>query len=124
MIFNNMRTMNATTGMGIGALGCAPFDGGFSVVPTWPAHGWLAALATVTQIGGWLCIAGALPRLPALETSILLVGQPVLSVVWGVWLFGERLSLVQWTGSALVLVGVAALSARGAVQPPVENRGC
>lgn len=113
--------LDATLGMGLGALACAPFDHGFSLVPTWPAHGWLAALAVVTQIVGWLCIAGALPRLPALETSILLVGQPVLSVVWGVWLFGERLSGLQWTGAALVLVGVAALSARSAVQPRMER---
>jgi drug/metabolite transporter (DMT)-like permease len=113
---------DATFGMALGALACAGFDAGFSLIPTWPAHGWLAALAVVTQVGGWLCLGSALPHLPALETSVLLVGQPVLAVCWGMWLFDERLSGVQWMGSALVLVGVATLSARGAVQPSVATR--
>jgi drug/metabolite transporter (DMT)-like permease len=52
----------------------------------------------------------ALPRLPVVETSVLLLGQPVFTVIWGVLLFDERLSFLQWAGSAIVLAGVAALS--------------
>jgi drug/metabolite transporter (DMT)-like permease len=52
----------------------------------------------------------ALPKLPVVETSVLLLGQPVFTVVWGVLLFDERLSALQWTGSAIVLAGVALLS--------------
>jgi drug/metabolite transporter (DMT)-like permease len=52
----------------------------------------------------------ALPRLPVVETSVLLLGQPVFTVIWGVLLFDERLSLVQWIGSAIVLAGVGVLS--------------
>ena len=49
-------------------------------------------LALVTQVVGWLLIATALPRLPAIETSVMLLGQPVLTVLWGVLIFAERLS--------------------------------
>jgi hypothetical protein len=33
------------------------------------------------------------------ETSILLLGQPIFTVLWGVLLFDERLSVLQWLGS-------------------------
>jgi drug/metabolite transporter (DMT)-like permease len=50
-----------------------------------------------------------MPRLPAIETSILLLGQPVFAVVWGRMLFAERLSPLQWAGCAVVLIGVGTL---------------
>jgi drug/metabolite transporter (DMT)-like permease len=74
------------------------------------AHLWLLALALVSQVMGWLFIATALPRLPAIETSVLLLVQPVFAIAWGVLFFAERLSSVQWIGSAIVLAGVAVLS--------------
>jgi drug/metabolite transporter (DMT)-like permease len=102
--------LDSTVGMAIGALLCAPFDPGFTFVPSWPAHAWLALLALVSQVIGWLLIAPALPRLPAIETSILLLVQPVFALAWGVLFFAERLSALQWFGAALVLAGVGALS--------------
>jgi drug/metabolite transporter (DMT)-like permease len=102
--------LDSTVGMAIGALLCAPFDPGFTFAPSWPAHAWLAVLALVSQVIGWLLIAPALPRLPAIETSILLLVQPVFALAWGALFFAERLSALQWFGSALVLAGVGALS--------------
>jgi drug/metabolite transporter (DMT)-like permease len=55
-------------------------------------------------------IATALPRLPTVETSIMLLVQPIFAVIWGVLFFDERLSPIQWIGTALVLIGVATLS--------------
>ena len=103
--------LDSTIGTVAGALLCAPLDPRFAVVPTWPAHLWLVLLALVSQVVGWLLIATALPRLPAVETSIMLLVQPVFAVVWSLLVFAERLSALQWTGSALVLGGVATLSA-------------
>jgi drug/metabolite transporter (DMT)-like permease len=73
-------------------------------------------LALVSQVAGWLLIATALPRLPAVETSVLLPVQPVFALIWGVLIFSERLSPVQWVGALLVLTGVgtAAWLARAA----------
>jgi drug/metabolite transporter (DMT)-like permease len=73
---------------------------------------WLALLAIGSQVIGWLLIGVALPKLPVVETSVLLLGQPVFTVIWGVLLFDERLSPVQWTGAAIVLAGVGVLSIR------------
>jgi drug/metabolite transporter (DMT)-like permease len=107
--------LDSTIGTVGGALLCVPFDPHFAIAPAWPAHLWLVLLAMASQVVGWLLIATALPRLPAVETSIILLVQPVFAVLWGMLVFAEHLSMLQWTGSALVLGGVATLSAGGAV---------
>ena len=104
--------LDSTIGVVAGALVAAPFDPHFAFTPSWPAHGWLAALALVAQVVGWLLIATALPQLPAVETSILLLVQPVLTVLWGRVFFDERLSVIQWAGIGLVLAGVGSMSRR------------
>ena len=102
--------LESTLGVVAGSLLVAPFDARFSFAPHFPAHAWLMVLAVVAQVIGWLLIATALPRLPAVETSILLLGQPVFALLWGVLIFGERLSPLQWAGAAVVLGGVATAS--------------
>lgn len=109
--------LDATLGAAIGTLVLgAIFDSEFSLVPAWPAHGWLIALALVAQVFGWLLISSALPRLPALETSVMLLIQPMATVLWGYLIFEELLSTLQWGGVALVLGGVAVLAAKGSVR--------
>ena len=123
--------LDATMGAVIAALAAGLLtDPGFSFVPTWPAHGWLALLGLGSQVIGWLCIMAALPRLPALDTSVILLLQPVLTVIWALLIFGEFLSVAQWVGVALVLVGIAGLSlggslktAPGDVAAPAAARG-
>jgi drug/metabolite transporter (DMT)-like permease len=108
---------DATLGTAAGALAMGlalPVDFGFGV--SWPAHGWLAALALVAQAAGWLLITSALPRLPALDTSVLILLQPVGAIIWAYLIFTEALSAVQWSGVALVLGGILLLSGRGAVR--------
>jgi drug/metabolite transporter (DMT)-like permease len=108
--------LDSTIGCVIGAMVCAIFDPHFALLPTWPAHLWLVLLALTSQVMGWLLIATALPRLPSVETSILLLGQPIFTVIWGLMIFDERLSMLQWSGSALVLAGVTVLSVSRARQ--------
>jgi len=91
-------------------------DPGFSLVPTWPAHGWLVASGLGPQVVGWLAILYALPRLPALDTSVILLMQPVLTVAWAWWLLAETPSAVQLAGVGLVLAGVALVNVSGALR--------
>ena len=102
--------LDSTAGMIAGALACAVFDPRFTFTPGPTATLWLVLLAIGSQVIGWLLIGAALPRLPVVETSVLLLGQPVFTVIWGVLLFDERLSVLQWIGSAIVLAGVGVLS--------------
>jgi drug/metabolite transporter (DMT)-like permease len=81
--------------------------GDLNLVPSWPAHGWLVLLALSAQFAGGLLIAVALPRLPAVLTSLLLLTQPVLSVFLAMILVAETPSAFQLVGVLLVLVGVA-----------------
>ena len=97
-------------------------DPGFSLAPSWPAHAWLAALAILAHAAGWLLIANALPRLPALETSVMLLLQPALTLMWAMIIFSERLAALQWLGVVLVLIGIAAAAMRGIVRPAVAER--
>lgn len=102
--------LDATLGMTAGALLFGLADPGLDFTIHWPAHAWLLALAIIVQVAGWLCLAVALPRLPALQTSVLILLQPVGTVAWAWILFGEHLSPLQWLGALMVLGGVAALT--------------
>ena len=72
-----------------------------------PGHLWLAALGVVCQSAGSLFIGVSLPRLPAALTSIILLAQPVASVVLSRLLLNETPSLVQYAGVVLVIAGIA-----------------
>jgi drug/metabolite transporter (DMT)-like permease len=102
--------LDSTIGVVVGAIGCALFDRHFTLSPGRTAQLWLIALAVLSQVVGWLLIGTALPKLPVVETSVLLLGQPVATVIWVRIVFTERLSPLQWAGAAVVLCGVAALT--------------
>ena len=107
--------LDATLGAVLGTAAVGAADGQLDLIATWPAHGWLLALAVGSQVVGWQLIGAALPRLPALETSVLLLLQPMLTAIWAWLLFSELLAAVQIAGMALVLSGVGWLSISGIV---------
>ncbi|HLF43987.1 MAG TPA: DMT family transporter [Acidimicrobiia bacterium] len=110
--------MEATAGGVVTMLFFGAVTGGIDFTPTWPAHGWLIALAFGAQVGGWLLIGFALPRLPAVETATIILVQPVLTMIWASIIFDERPSPIQLTGAALVLAGVGFVAiARARVAP-------
>jgi drug/metabolite transporter (DMT)-like permease len=66
----------------------------------------LAALALITQVGGYIAINYALGHLPASIVSPTLLGQPVVTAFLAIPLLGEALSWGQVLGGALVLAGI------------------
>jgi drug/metabolite transporter (DMT)-like permease len=108
--------LDATVGAAAISLVAGLFDTGFELAPSWPAHGWLLALALGTQVVSWLLITTALPRLPALETSVILLVQPVGSILWARLIFSERLSTLQWAGAVVVIAGVAMMTSLGTMR--------
>jgi drug/metabolite transporter (DMT)-like permease len=98
--------LDATLGTAAGTWTVGLVYGGLDLAVTWPAHGWLFALALGSQVVGWMLIGAALPRLPAVETSVVLFLQPVLTMLWGWLIFAERFSTLQGAGMALVVGGV------------------
>ncbi|MFW6052021.1 MAG: DMT family transporter [Myxococcota bacterium] len=114
--------LDASIGLAVGALLLGGLDPGFDLSPHWPAHGWLLALALVAQTFGWLLLAMVLPRLPALETSVMLLLQPIGAMIWGWLLFDERVNVLQGWGALLVLGGIAALQLGASVEPRTPHR--
>jgi drug/metabolite transporter (DMT)-like permease len=110
--------LDATAVTTVVAAALGPVAGGIDLVPRWPSAGWLLLLAVTSQVVGWLLISLSLPRLPAALTSLLLLLQPLASVVLAALTLGERPSPLQLTGCAIVLAGVV----YGATAPrrPVE----
>lgn len=108
---------DVTLGTVAGAAVAGVATGTLDFVPSWPAHGWLVTLAVLAQVFGWLMIGYALPRLPALSTSVLILIQPVGALLWGALIFSEFLAPIQAAGVVLVLAGVAVTTLRGSVRP-------
>jgi drug/metabolite transporter (DMT)-like permease len=98
----------AVTAVGAGLFGAAVGD--LNLQPSLPAHGYLMALGVLSQSVGYLLIQASLPKLPAVVTSVLLLIQPVTTVVFGATLLDEIPSLSQMAGVALVLSGMALAS--------------
>ena len=78
-----------------------------------PALGWLIILALVSQTLGWLLITSCLPHLPAAMSSLLLLVQPAAALVLAAIVLGQRPTLVQLAGAALVCGGVLVAARSG-----------
>jgi drug/metabolite transporter (DMT)-like permease len=75
-------------------------------IPAFPGAWWLITLALTSQVLGWMLITISLPRLPAALTSLLLMIQPIGSMILGALIFGESPSALQLLGVLVVLGAV------------------
>jgi drug/metabolite transporter (DMT)-like permease len=96
-------TLSAAVFSAIGGVAIGDIDW----TPGLEAQAWLILLALSSQVLGWLLISVSLPRLPAVITSIVLMLQPMTTVLLGAMLLSEKPSAVQLTGVFVVLAGVA-----------------
>ena len=103
---------DATLAGAIGSLAAGLVFRDVSLIPSWPAHGWLILLALTSQVLGWLLISLSLPRLPAAVTSVVLTVQPVGSVALGVVLLAESPSALQLVGVVAILAGLVMATVR------------
>jgi len=90
-------------------------------VPSWPAHGWLIALALISQVAGYGLINLSLPRLPAVLTSVLLLAQPIATLIFSGLLLGEAPSGLQLGGVTLILGGVLLAAVRRGAPPLADG---
>ena len=102
--------MSALVGIALGEL---------DPLPGWEAQLWLVVLALSSQVLGWLLISVSLPRLPAVLTSVLLMLQPLLAVVFAALLVDERPSPVQLAGAVAILLAVLLASSSRPDTAPV-----
>lgn len=97
---------DSTFGAAVGAILLGLGFGSLQWTPSWSALGWLALLGLTSQVLGWLLITSALPRLPAGISALMLLIQPVAALGLAALVLGERPSLIQIAGAALVCGGV------------------
>ncbi|MFN3630439.1 MAG: EamA family transporter [Casimicrobiaceae bacterium] len=69
--------------------------------------GHLAVLAYAAQVFGYGFWAWLLMRNDAAAVSPFALWVPVAGMLSTAWVFGERLTALAWTGSAIVLIGLA-----------------
>jgi drug/metabolite transporter (DMT)-like permease len=81
--------------------------GDLDPIPAATSLAWLALLGLTSQSLGYLLISLSLPRLPAVLTSIILLAQPVATVVLSIGLLHEAPSPPQLIGVVLVIGGIA-----------------
>jgi drug/metabolite transporter (DMT)-like permease len=98
-----IATVGTATVAGLAGLTIGDLD----PTPALASLGWLAVLGITAQSLGYLSISVALPRLPAVVTSIILLTQPVFTVGLGMVLLAERPSPAQLLGVVLVVGGIA-----------------
>ena len=112
----------AVTALLAGLFGAAVGD--LDLAPGLPALAYLLALGILSQSVGYLFIQVSLPRLPAVITSVLLLVQPVATMVLGAILLAELPSPWQLVGVALVLGGMAlATGAPARIHAALATRG-
>jgi drug/metabolite transporter (DMT)-like permease len=66
----------------------------------------LVAMAWISHAGGQGLLSIALGRLPAVFSSLVIFLEAIAAAAFGWMILGERLTLVQVTGGALILVGI------------------
>ncbi len=66
----------------------------------------LLALGLFCQTIGWALIAGAMPKIRASFTGLILLLQPTLSFVWDVLIFKRPTDLLNWTGVIFTLAAI------------------
>ena len=81
--------------------------GDLDLVPSWPSHFWLILVGLTSQSIGYLLISMSLPRLPAAIVSIILLAQPVATVLLARVLLNEIPSWFQAGGVLLIVGGIA-----------------
>lgn len=110
LVRSNYRTMTVMAWSSIGTLIVllpVTLWRGESLVPH-TLHGMLmlVGLAVISHVGGQGLIAYALAKLPAALSSITLLVQPVIATVLGASLFHEYLSVPEFVGGAIILIGI------------------
>ena len=87
----------------LACLVCLPMA--FPVVGAGPADWLVVGYLGVVQIGlAYLALSSAMPHVPALEASTLLLVEPALNPAWAYLAHDERPRALSWVGGALIVL--------------------
>ena len=90
--------------------------GGDLILPEkWYLWGNLIALAVFLTAISFLCTTGAIQYIGSTPTAILGALEPVTAILFGITVFGERLTLRESLGLALIITAVTSVIAGGGI---------
>ena len=81
----------------------------------------LAALGLFCHALGWILIAGALPKIRASLSGLILLLEPALAFVWDVLFFQRPTSLVNWLGVVIALAAIYLGMGRRSADPDTAS---
>jgi len=88
---------------------------------SWESYGAIVFLSVFCTIGGFLSYNYALTRIEASRASVFINGIPVVTAVGAWFILGERLTLLQMAGGALVLLAVFITTIRRRPTTQLQN---
>ena len=96
---------------------------GYRDVPAWPASAWLdiGYLVVFATIIGFVLFYWAVRRFGAGLASMVSYLVPVFALLQAALLLNERITVVEVTGGAIILVGVRLATRRSAAVLPLED---
>ena len=96
---------------------------GYQDVPSWPASAWLdiAYLVVFATIVGFVLFYWAVRRFGAGLASMVSYLVPLFAITQAVFILGERPTMVEIAGGAIILVGVRLATWRTPVITPLED---
>jgi drug/metabolite transporter (DMT)-like permease len=104
----------------LACLVCLPMA--FPVTGAGPVDSLVILYLGVFQIGlAYLALSSAMPHVPALEASTLLLVEPALNPVWAYVAHGERPGPLSWVGGALIVLAAVAKSWWDVRRPPTPT---
>lgn len=90
-------------------------NGGISLPGRWWLWGNLLALAIFPTAISFLCTTSAIQRIGSTPTAILGALEPLTAIIFGVTVFGERLTARDCMGIFLIIVAVTVVIAGGSI---------
>jgi len=106
------QLFDATAGAAAGALLLGASSGGMQLAISLRSLMWLLVLTLTSGIVGWLLITASLPHMSSTAAAVVLLLEPAGALVLAGVTLGQRPSLLQLTGAALICAGVL-IVARG-----------
>ena len=96
-------------------LGRIRYGGDLILPEKWYLWGNLIALAVFPTAISFLCTTGAIQYIGSTPTAILGALEPVTAILFGITVFGERLTLRESLGLALIITAVTSVIAGGGI---------
>ncbi len=78
-----------------------------SAPPTLPEHSMLAFLGLVQIGGGFMLFTYGLKRIPAVESALITMLEPVLNPIWVLIGYGERPATLALMGGSIIILALA-----------------